>query len=154
VGCQQTGRALVAVAGSHLVQERFHTGKALLEFFDRKAVERRAHHDARLKLIRGLQVLYRGSRLTKLCGGVGEILQSRSQELAFASKVAMQQAVVHTCSGGDFTDGRRGRTLLRKQLGGRLQDGGDDLFFANWLRGVQNRCLGCSHLCTVADNEV
>jgi hypothetical protein len=35
-----------------------------------------------------------------------------------------------------------------------LQDGGDDLFFANWLRGVQNRCLRCSHLCTVADNEV
>ena len=154
MGGQQTGRALVVVVGSHLVQERFHTGKALLEFFDRKAVERRAHHDARLELVRGLQVLWWCSRLAKLRRGVGEVLQSRRQELTLAAEVAMQQAMIHARSGGDFTDGRRGRTLLRKQLAGGLQDGGDDLFFAAWLRGVQNRCLGCSHLCTVADNEV
>jgi len=54
VGSQQAGRALVIVVGSHLVQEGFHTGKALLEFFDWKAVQRRAHHDARLELVRGL----------------------------------------------------------------------------------------------------
>ncbi len=136
MGSQESGRAVVAVVSPHLFQERFHTGKALLEFFYREAIERRAHHDARLKLVGGLQLLRRDSRLTKLRRRVGEVLQGRRQELAFASEVAMQQAVVDPGSCGDLTYGRRGRTLLRKQLTGRLEDGGDDLVFANWLRGV------------------
>ena len=64
------------------------------------------------------------------------MLQSGRQLLAFASKVAMHQSVVHAVSCGNFTNGRRGWALVRKQLAGRYEDGGDDFFFANWFCGV------------------
>ena len=85
-------------------------------------------------------------------GRVGEMLQRRRQELAFAPEVAMQEAVVDAGSGGDLPDRRCGRAFLSEQLAGRFDDGRTDLVFANWLRRGRNRCLRCSHLCTVSHN--
>jgi hypothetical protein len=154
VGSQQSRGAVIGVTASYLVQKGFHPGKSLLEFFDRKTVERRAHHDARLKFVGGLDFRLRCPGLTQRGRGVGEILQRGRQKLAFAAEVAVQQAVIDAGSGGNLADGCRGWTLFGEQFAGCLQDGGADLVFTNWLRRGCNRCLRCSHLCTVADSVV
>jgi hypothetical protein len=114
VGGRQPCLAFVGVAGAHLVQEPFHPRKALLEFFDGKSVERRTHHDAGLKFVRGLQLLHRRPGITQRRPGIGEMLQSRCQQLAFAPEMAMQQAVVHPGPCGDLTNRCGSRTLLRE----------------------------------------
>src|SRR6185437_7615377 len=53
--------------------------------------------------------------------------------------------------GRDLPNGRGGRTLLGEQFTGRLQHCRADLVFADWLRCGCNRCVPCSHLCTLAD---
>ena len=83
-------------------------------FFDRKSVERRTHHDTRLKFVRGLQLLHRRPGITQRRRGIGEMLQSRCQQLAFAPEMAMQQAVVHPGPCGDLTNRCGSRTLLRE----------------------------------------
>ncbi len=67
------------------------------------------------------------------------MLQSRGQQLAFTSEMAVQQTVVHPGACGDLTNRRRSRTTLREQLTGRRKDGGNDLFFAERFRAVRNR---------------
>src|SRR5271165_6175012 len=79
------------------------------------------------------------------------MLQSRGQQLAFTSEMAMQQTVVHPGACGDLTNRRCSRTPLREQLTGRFQHSSYHLVLAQWFRGDRNRCLRCSHVCTVAD---
>ena len=79
------------------------------------------------------------------------MLQRRCQKLAFATEVTMQQTVVDAGSGGDLANRGGGRALLREQLAGCLQNGCADLVFAHWLRRGFNRCIRCSHLCTLAE---
>ena len=116
VGSQQSRGAVIAVTGSHLIQKGFHTGKSLLEFFHRKAVERRAHHDACLKFVGCLDFRLRCPRLAQGGRGVGEILQRGRQKLAFTAEVAVQQAVIDAGSSGDLADGCRGWALFSEQF--------------------------------------
>jgi hypothetical protein len=108
------------MTSSHLVQKGFHTGKSLLEFFHRKAVERRAHHDACLKFVRGFDFRLRCPRLAQGGRGVGEILQRGRQKLALTAEVAVQQAMIDAGSSGDLADGCRGWALFGEQLTGCL----------------------------------
>ncbi len=133
VGGRQPSPALVAVVGAHLLQEPLHPREALLEFLDGKSVERRTHHDAGLKFLCGLSLLGWRAGLTQPGPGIGEMLQSRRQQLAFASEMAMQQTVIHPGPRRDLTNGCRGWTFLGEQLAGRCQHSGDDLFFAERL---------------------
>jgi hypothetical protein len=154
VGSQQSRGAVIGMTGSHLVQKGFHTGKSLLEFFDWETVERRAHHDACLKFVGGLDFRLRCPGRAQGGCGVGEMLQRGRQKLAFAAEVAVQQSVIDAGSSGDLADGCRGWALFGEQFAGCLQDGRADLVFTNWPRRGRNRCLRCSHLCTVAENGV
>jgi hypothetical protein len=120
MGSQQSRGAVIALTGSHLIQKGFHTGKSLLEFFHRKAVERRAHHDTCLKFVGGLDFRLRCPRLAQSGRGVGEMLQRGRQKLAFAAEVAVQQAVIDAGSSGDLADGCRGGTLFGEQFAGCL----------------------------------
>jgi hypothetical protein len=81
-------------------------------------------------------------------------LQRGRQKLAFAAEVAVQQAVIDAGSRGDLADRCCGWALFGEQLAGCSQDGRADLVFTNWPRGGRNRCLRCSHLCTVAENAL
>jgi len=128
-------------------------GEALLEFLDRETIESRAHHDARLELVGGLDLGLRRTGLAEDRRAVREMLQSRRQELAFATEVAVQEAVIDAGPGRDLPNGCGGRTLLGEQLTGRLQHRRADLVFADWLRRGRNRCVRCSHLCTLADTR-
>src|ERR1700761_8459683 len=67
--------------------------------------------------------------------------------------MAMQQTVVHPGARRDLTNGGRFRTFLREKLAGRSQYSSHHLVLAHWFRGDRNRCLRCSHLCTVADTS-
>ena len=120
VGGQQSRGAVIGMTRSHLVQKGFHARKSLLEFFHRKAVERRAHHDTCLKFVGGLDVRLRCPRLAQSGRGVGEMLQRGRQKLAFTAEVAVQQAVIDAGSSGDLPDGCCGRALFGEQFAGCL----------------------------------
>ena len=123
------------------VKQLPHRRKTALQFADRVAVEGRIREDSQLAVDRVGDSASIGMLGEEFGEVPAEIVEHGAHQPVLASEMSMDQSVVDPRARRDVADGGRRESAFGKQVGGRPENGRNNLVLAEWCVGAVNRCL-------------